>query len=530
MLAYRLTPWKDYWEFHQVGEALLSAAKLPSTTETHVSLSHALEMVSVWRLRSDTLPHSVESTAALALVLYREETDNALSTTELRLSLSSAIIRSINGLADSLQQQRSSAAAVSSLCAQLGIPVWLVDVRHEATHNQMPSLPVLRMAAVSLLQYFGTVYWDRIAEERQELISQGMKLLEEYKVIASQKPIQYTIETRISPNIPDIFESDDESTSGNYIGSFVNRFSALEEPNKEEETTKKKRKRRKKASNDPRLSNLIKAAEAFIQAPLPRDVAYEILLSFLVYGNSSQRLAGILLVSETTSKDSFEELKSAYCPLISAVGKEWPGFLHSLLVHLVDRAISLEKLEARNLDIDRQLILLSRWVRILCSVDFLSDVDPAVRVHKTGSPERLAPLYILEHFQYPLNALSDRCQDDEWRGESRRMTSRSILKTLLEILGDKRIPFYGVSDEMAAPCTSAIHRAESQAKNHDDSSPLNLAEIEALLSGENKADDISDAKGDQNNSPNEDEKPKVRFVRCTSWEPCAIGVLPGYPC
>ena len=42
-----------------------------------------------------------------------------------------------------------------------GLPRLLVDVRHEASHNEMPALPLLRLAAAQALDWLHTAYWQR---------------------------------------------------------------------------------------------------------------------------------------------------------------------------------------------------------------------------------------------------------------------------------------------------------------------------------------------------------------------------------
>ena len=84
--------------------------------------------------------------------------DNSVSVMELRLAYSSAIVRCINGFSDSLQQQRAMAASVANLCGQLGIPSWLVDTRHESSHNTLPNLEVLRLSTSTLLEFMKSEY------------------------------------------------------------------------------------------------------------------------------------------------------------------------------------------------------------------------------------------------------------------------------------------------------------------------------------------------------------------------------------
>lgn len=43
---------------------------------------------------------------------------------------------------------------------KIGLPDWLVDVRHEATHSALPSLDVLRAACNVALAWLRTQYWE----------------------------------------------------------------------------------------------------------------------------------------------------------------------------------------------------------------------------------------------------------------------------------------------------------------------------------------------------------------------------------
>lgn len=43
--------------------------------------------------------------------------------------------------------------AIATLCFQLGLPQWLVMLRHDASHSMLPSLPMLRTAALSALNW-----------------------------------------------------------------------------------------------------------------------------------------------------------------------------------------------------------------------------------------------------------------------------------------------------------------------------------------------------------------------------------------
>lgn len=81
------------------------------------------------------------------------------------MQYSLAIVRLVNGVSDSSQKGRV-AASVASLADQAGLPRLLVDLRHEATHNELPSLSPLRVAAVQGLAWLKQRYWNAQREHR----------------------------------------------------------------------------------------------------------------------------------------------------------------------------------------------------------------------------------------------------------------------------------------------------------------------------------------------------------------------------
>jgi Las1-like len=145
-------------------------------------VQEALERVEVWRLRCGGpgfVPHSVESTHALAACLCEDRYPSGptLSDATLALMYASAVTRTVNGLTDVLQQSRAVAASVAHLGRLLGLPAWIIDIRHQATHNAMPSLPILRTAAQTLLSYLDQVYWTPLRNRRIEAVALARHLV-----------------------------------------------------------------------------------------------------------------------------------------------------------------------------------------------------------------------------------------------------------------------------------------------------------------------------------------------------------------
>lgn len=134
-------------------ERLLSTecVQLPSKKVPHFLILTV--KLAAWKAIT-TLPHALESTHAILSILVQDYSDPsgslggfpAQSSLPLRQSYATSIIRLVNGLVDPLQVG-AYARSIASIAAQLGLPAWLVELRHAATHEDLPSLEILREAA-----------------------------------------------------------------------------------------------------------------------------------------------------------------------------------------------------------------------------------------------------------------------------------------------------------------------------------------------------------------------------------------------
>ncbi|KAF8912949.1 Las1-like-domain-containing protein [Gymnopilus junonius] len=129
----------------------------------------AINRISAWRTVT-SLPHALESTLALLVPLVHDKKQIFLSTLQLRQSYATAILRLVNGLVDPLQVG-TYARSITSIAQQLGIPNWLVELRHASTHEDLPSLDLLREATrhalTWLLQNYFLPILNPVAETEQ---------------------------------------------------------------------------------------------------------------------------------------------------------------------------------------------------------------------------------------------------------------------------------------------------------------------------------------------------------------------------
>ena len=80
------------------------------------------------------------------MIVQDNNKQTAFPTLLLRQSYAAAVLRLVNGLVDPLQVG-TYARPIASIAQQLGLPSWLVELRHAATHEDLPSIDLLREAA-----------------------------------------------------------------------------------------------------------------------------------------------------------------------------------------------------------------------------------------------------------------------------------------------------------------------------------------------------------------------------------------------
>ena len=181
----RQVPWFDWeeWNYVKLGLYAQPSSSSGRDGERFRIRKAALEVVRMWRARGGSLPHSVDATAHFSELnmidtAYSLQRVDAILTEEmvmidgtksierqcrsemeLRLMYTMAIVRSINGLADP-GQQAIYAESVLSLVSSRGLPGWIVEIRHDGTHNALPTLQVLRSASSILMKWYYDNYWE----------------------------------------------------------------------------------------------------------------------------------------------------------------------------------------------------------------------------------------------------------------------------------------------------------------------------------------------------------------------------------
>ncbi|KAK4103915.1 Las1-domain-containing protein [Parathielavia hyrcaniae] len=135
--------------------------------------------VSMWMQRGGC-PHMVESTALLTAAILSDEGNEgrgpggcaggdgsarASRGYAVRAAYSAAFSRFVTGLLDS-HQDKQRKMSMYDVAKSVGLPATFVELRHQATHEQLPSLTRLRSAARQALGWIWGYYWAHLEPER----------------------------------------------------------------------------------------------------------------------------------------------------------------------------------------------------------------------------------------------------------------------------------------------------------------------------------------------------------------------------
>lgn len=202
-VCVRMVPWTGMEEWRYVAKAVYV-----HDTCAH-SLEEAVKYLQVWCIRGN-VPPAVETTYSLlsikkALRDYidgeksrmdengflspKEDADiyggNAYTHRSIRLALAMAIVRFVNEVVDP-EQQGQYAKPVSYLAERMSIPRILVDIRHAATHDELPELEYLLMGLEMTLNWLKEHYWQVQMDYELGVREATLKMLDRFMENAKQ--------------------------------------------------------------------------------------------------------------------------------------------------------------------------------------------------------------------------------------------------------------------------------------------------------------------------------------------------------
>ncbi|KAF5253570.1 hypothetical protein FOXYS1_14524 [Fusarium oxysporum] len=94
--------------------------------------------------------------------------ENAASSAyAIRAAYSAAFSRFVTGLLDG-HQDKQRKQSMYSIAKTIGLPATFVELRHQSTHEQLPSLAKLRTAAKKALLWIWDYYWQQLGEDNSD--------------------------------------------------------------------------------------------------------------------------------------------------------------------------------------------------------------------------------------------------------------------------------------------------------------------------------------------------------------------------
>jgi hypothetical protein len=172
-------PWRSWAEWKSVYTTLRSDPQA------------AIEVMRVWQLRK-SLPVRVELTLNILVLRQDQGLDTAALTETGRAAFGLCVLRGVN-LLTGLEQKAKNAMSIMGLAKEIGLPEYLVDLRHNVAHGSMPAAELLQTAVEALWTWLLDNYWDeqynqlqgrlRELEERLESYSQKAKNLKSHELL-----------------------------------------------------------------------------------------------------------------------------------------------------------------------------------------------------------------------------------------------------------------------------------------------------------------------------------------------------------
>lgn len=322
----RVVPWSTWDEWQGIYHCLYSREdhfKKKGLSRVSPLLPHSPRFLTfqiqlcAWKCRGD-VPASVESTGAFVEIMLNDKPsplNPVRSESELRLSYSMAIIRMINGLT-SVFQKGVYAMSIATICDRIGLPADMVEYRHKASHNQLPSLSELRKCAADALNWLKINYWE--AQARRCDVEDDLKAkFKEYKSI--QKTMLF------------------DSKSGSQMTLYKKRKAVLHAIVE---------------ISHNRLNNLL--------------IPY-IVERILIPRNKK--------ISRTKYKELPRRLKKIWFDMVKYFVKVWHNFLPYLLLYIADRILAIASSESFESSVDDnvtyEVSILKCWYYLLLETYFI---------------------------------------------------------------------------------------------------------------------------------------------------------------
>ncbi|XP_040568400.1 uncharacterized protein [Lepeophtheirus salmonis] len=148
-MRLQVVPWYSESEWISVRNQILSSSK--------TNWEEAKARIYCWKARVERLPAGVETT--LCLLQAKLSPASPEMDPSIRLTLSAAVIRFLNHLSH-IGKHRYNCDTFDEAVIKLGIPNWLIGLRHEATHGSMTNMDLLCSGLDFCWNWICINYWS----------------------------------------------------------------------------------------------------------------------------------------------------------------------------------------------------------------------------------------------------------------------------------------------------------------------------------------------------------------------------------
>jgi len=162
----RKFPWKSWEEWEIVyqnffayvdPEIAPTAQNIIPNLAFESQIRDSVKKVTIWEIRGH-LPKMVELTKNIFTIWLDKCQENTIDAESLKYLIAAHIIRAVNAISDHFRISR--AKSISTIASEICLPQLLVDLRHDSTHKDLPSLEVLKAGLCELLKWLYLNYWQ----------------------------------------------------------------------------------------------------------------------------------------------------------------------------------------------------------------------------------------------------------------------------------------------------------------------------------------------------------------------------------
>ncbi|KAK1372831.1 putative pre-rRNA-processing protein las1 [Heracleum sosnowskyi] len=369
----KLVPWISWDDWRFVKDGLFSSS--PN------SIASSLRRVSAWRSRG-CIPVVVQVTASIIEIqhsdpFFRDDvSDNLLHSEEMLAMLySMAIMRLVNGVVE--KTRKKTEVSIGEAADALGIPRMLIDVRHECSHRDLPSLRLVRLASLKALEWLKSYYWE---PQTLAIPSDQSNVRKEIKSVLRELFLSINMKQTHQPN-----SSMDKEKRVKYSKNPFGRNKIL--------SLKARKISLKPAGPKKHISKMLKSFSRLYSSFSPEVVS--VLLRLLLKASDSADLGEVVKNCNSQSASSLQTALDDWKPVIVKLLDREPELLVTLFRGILDM---IETLESGNynfviLDFETKLDMIKSLESGNYNFGLLSGAELYKSVEAVSQIEQLSHLF-----------------------------------------------------------------------------------------------------------------------------------------